>query len=200
MKKIPKKLLISAVICCLIIAVSGIGAFAYTNGIQSTAPEDPSRILHNNPPPVVPTLLPPGEPSWQQCHPSDMKSAAPIAYLNDGYEKGALSTAVSYFKSDFSSEQVVAYRILSAVKYEFNTGTTMVTLSEASPAAVKANAVYGFATVKLDNGEKAFLKDGLSGTYPRSLVVIHNNQIITIATTENQESLIKMAANLIITE
>lgn len=84
--------------------------------------------------------------------------------------------------------------------YWFTSYCTLVTLSEASPEAREAKAIYGDSTISLASGEQAFIKENLKGSYPHSIVLVKGNKIIIIATTANKDDLIKMAEEVIQTD
>lgn len=182
--------------CCLSIGILVATGLAISDGIQLTLPEEPIRA-EQVVPPVVPALVSPEESEWEEVNPSTLAPETKLAYLNEEYEKTS-RTMIHFIETEpeFTSGKV-AYAILSEVKYESEDNCTVVTLSEASPEACEAKAIYGASTVSLASGEKAFIKDNLKGSYPRSIALVRDNKVITIVTTASREELIKMADGVI---
>ncbi len=194
--KLQKGLIIGLICCCLITGLVTTG-LAISGEIKLTLPEE-QIIAEQSAPPVVPTLVSPGECKWEELNPALLAQESLLAYLPEEYTMNA-KTMVQILDTQpkFSSGKI-AYAILTEVKYENEESITLVTLSEASPAACEAKAIYGDRTISLPSGEQAFIKENVKGSYPHSIALVRGNKIITIATTANKEELIKMAEGIIL--
>jgi len=185
-----------ALVCCLLIAGLAATGLAISDGIKLTLPEEPI-INEQVVPPVVPTLISPEEAKWEEMDLCSLAQESTLVYLPEEYEKDAkIMVHLMKEQPEFPSGKV-AYAILAEVKYESENKCTLVTLSEASPEACEIKAIYGDTTVSLISGETAFLKENLRGFYPRSIVLVRGDKIITIATTSSRDELIKMAEEVI---
>jgi hypothetical protein len=191
-----KKGFMIALVCGLLMTGLVATSLAISDGIQLTVPEKTNMDEQAAVPPVVPTLVSPGESDWEEMSPAILAQKSTLAYLPEKYE-GNAKTMVNLIetKPTFPSDQI-AYAILTEVKYESEENCTLVTLSQASPAACEAKAIYGNTTVSLENGETAFMKGDLKGAYPHSIALIRGDKIITIATTASKDELIKMAGEV----
>jgi len=198
MRKKSSKPLFVALASALLMIYLVTGAIAQSNNIKTILPEeklDASATI----PLVVGQLLPPPEDyKWEQGEnivkiAQQAKSA--VAYL-DSKEFG--TPQVHFINTDpkFSADEK-SYTIISVVKYEEGSNSTMVTLSQASPATCQSGVVFGSQTISLDNGEQAFLWEDSNLSYPRSLAIVRKDKIITIATWADKEELIKMAKKVV---
>jgi len=194
--RLQKGLIIGLICCFLITGLVTIG-LAISGEIKLTLPEE-QIIAEQSPPPVVPRLVSPGESKWEELNPALLAEESLLAYLPEEYTKNAKAMVQFLDAQPKFASGKIAYAILTEVKYENEESVTLVTLSEASPAACEAKAIYGDSTISLSSGEQAFLKENLKGSYPHSIALVRGNKIITIATTANKEELIKMSEGVIL--
>ncbi len=200
MRKRSGKISLLVLTAALLVGFMVTGVLGQSEQIKVIVPEEPRDSSAEVPLVVGPLILPPIETKWESVNDMGDKARqmkSPIAYLNPDENK-AFTPLVCFLnvKPQFD-ESERSFAILSVVKYEEGNSATMVTLSEASPATCRSGAVFGASTIPLDNGEKAFLWEGPQFQYPRSLAIVRGNMIITIATTENFETLIKMANSVV---
>ncbi|MFA7079260.1 MAG: hypothetical protein WC147_12765 [Syntrophomonas sp.] len=193
MKKWLKSFLGISLVSVFLIAALVTAMVGSSSNIQVSLPETFNVANH---PPLVPLLLPPKEPQYEKADPQAVAKSqgSEIAYLSVD-PAGATNTLVNTVKAepDWSdSDQKIGWVTMSVVKYEGGNYNTVVSLSKPTPAASKAGGIYGFRTVSLSNGDQGFIKDLEEGPYPRALVVIKGDRVITIATTASEDELLKM--------
>lgn len=197
MKKSWKGFLGISLVSVLLLAALVTATVGLSSNIQVRLPE---RFNAADQSPLVPLLLPPEEPQFEEADPQAIANSqgSEIAYLSIA-PAGATSTLANTLKTEpewSNSDQKIGWVTMSVVKYEGGNCNTVVSLSKPTPAASKAGGVYGFRTVSLSNGDQGFIKDLAEGPYPRALVVIKGDRVITVATTANEDELLKMGADV----
>lgn len=189
-----------ALTAALLVGYMVIGVFGQSDQIKIILPEKKLDLSTEVPLVVGQLVPPPVDNKWEQVDDINKKAQqakSAIAYLEQD-DKVFQTPLVCFLNTNpqFPADEK-SYAIISAVKYEEGNNSTMVTLSEASPATCRTGAVFGSSTISLDNGEKAFLWENTKLQYPRSIALVRGNKVITIATTANQEELIKMANKIV---
>jgi hypothetical protein len=165
--------------------------------------QNPETVRQNTPLLVPPILAPPGTDGYIEQATGERITAMddrPVAQLRDPAAAGVgASLAVNFPDLQRTSdEDTIYYAVLASIRYSGEKHTVLVTTARPSADAAQIPTAFGSETVRLTNGQSAWVSKGAPGDLPNSVVLLQGDLIITIAGDLDLQKLSELAAQVFV--
>jgi hypothetical protein len=165
--------------------------------------QNPETARQNTPLLVPPMLAPPGTDGYIEQSAGERITAMderPVAQLRDPTAAGVgASLAVNFPDLQLvNDEDTIYYAVLASIRYSGEKHTVLVTTARPSADAAQIPTAFGSETIRLVNGQSAWVSKGSPGDLPNKVVFLQGDLIITVASDLDLQKMSELAAQVVV--
>lgn len=155
----------------------------------------------NMPGPPPPVLIPPGPTTYSPATAGTTVRATdgrPVAQLATVPSSLSQSVATAFLTSQPPDPAIIAYQMLSVVRYEGQAQTVYVSTARPTAAALASNTALGENPVRLPDGSVAWSMIGMPGTGQYQVRWLSNGLVVSVIGNETVAQLEALAAQVVV--